>query len=424
MLDARSRLGRFLSQHPVEDVQMECPKCSRPITRAMYFCIHCGSQLPSTFLLPKWPYPASDLIRQYIWALRFGEASWVDEICSKNEDLLRRSHGLFSYARERVQQARHLFPRRVWILGFIIVVVFSVWLVSTLGHRQEELEVPVISLQPTNLIQMSTAVPLETLDGRFLLLTQRVGITHLYMTGQDGVRQVQLKVSLESLADPVWAPDGRRFAFSGVAGGARNLYIGTDAGEVCQVTTARVPVSSPTWSSDGLEIAYLEDQQALLTTATCPGTLLRTVLDPYADLVSLARSGQGVYGLVSQRGQTRRLWFAGPDGTVMGPTVEGMVGLIHWNPGGQLLAYTLDNGNASALRILELTTDINWMIFNADRQIRSLSWNPAGTGLVFVLAGGAPQLFGYDANAHLIRPLVVNVADIVGVSWGPSYKAH
>lgn len=318
-----------------------------------------------------------------------------------------------------------LTPDPVWITaGVLLLFGATLWL---LNQRHDPIVPPsptaTITLQPTNSIQMSTAVPLETLDGRFLLLTQRVGITHLYMAGQDGIRQVQLKVSLESLADPVWAPDGRRFAFSGVAGGARNLYIGTDAGEVCQVTRARVPVSSPTWSSDGLEIAYLEDQQALLTTATCPGTLLPTVLDPYADLVSLARSGQGVYGLVSQRGQTRRLWFAGSDGTVMGPTVEGMVGLTHWNPGGQLLAYTLDNGNASALRILELT-DINWMIFNADRQIRSLSWNPAGTGLVFVLAGGAPQLFGYDANAHLIRPLVVNVADIVGVSWGPSYKAH
>lgn len=271
---------------------------------------------------------------------------------------------------------------------------------------------------------MSTAMPLETLDGRFLLLTQRVGMTHLYVVGPDGVRQVQLKVNLESLADPVWAPDGRRFAFSGVAGGARNLYIGTDAGEVCRVTRARVPVSSPTWSPDGLEIAYLEDQQALLTTATCPGTPLRTGLDPYTDLVSLARSGQGVYGLVSQQDQTRRLWFAGSDGTMMVPTVEGMVGLIHWNPGGQLLAYTLDDGNASALLILELTTDTNWRIFDADRQIRSLSWNPAGTGLVFVLAGSAPQLFEYDPNAHLIHPLTVDVTDIIGMSWGPSNGAH
>lgn len=71
----------------------------------------------------------------------------------------------------------------------------------------------------------------------------------------------RIRVDLSGLASPVFSPDGKQLAFTGMEGGISDLYvINADGTGLRQLTRDKYAQLMPAWSPDGHTIAYVTDE--------------------------------------------------------------------------------------------------------------------------------------------------------------------
>lgn len=82
-------------------------------------------------------------------------------------------------------------------------------------------------------------------------------VTQLWMVATDGNSNPRQLTTKESIAQPVWSPDGRQIAFVRVVDGKAQLFLlSLDGGEAVQLTKFKYGASSPKWSPDGKKILF------------------------------------------------------------------------------------------------------------------------------------------------------------------------
>jgi hypothetical protein len=100
-------------------------------------------------------------------------------------------------------------------------------------------------------------------DGRWLAITakrkERDDI--VILDARTGEETRRIRVPLNGVMNPNWAPDGRRLVFTGFAGGLSDLYIvNTDGSGFDRLTDDRYADLQPAWSPDGNTIAFVTDR--------------------------------------------------------------------------------------------------------------------------------------------------------------------
>ena len=98
---------------------------------------------------------------------------------------------------------------------------------------------------------------------QFALATVQDGTATLMvfdMPGGSVVRQIPIP-DVDEIFTPTWSPDGTRIAFSGLKGGATDLYAVTlDSGALRSLTSDLYADLQPDWSPDGSRIAFVTDR--------------------------------------------------------------------------------------------------------------------------------------------------------------------
>jgi Tol biopolymer transport system component len=107
--------------------------------------------------------------------------------------------------------------------------------------------------------------PAWTRDGRFVAFVRTVGAESRIVIADARGRIVRRFNPAAGAADPTWAPDGQRLAYSTGGPTSRIVIAGRDGQLQSTLPTGRTAASTPAWSPNGREIAYTDrldlDQQ-------------------------------------------------------------------------------------------------------------------------------------------------------------------
>lgn len=248
--------------------------------------------------------------------------------------------------------------------------------------------------------------------------------THLWMTGWDGKRSVQLTNSAEGEHTPRWSPDGKSLAFlssRGAKDGPDQLWmLDRLGGEARVLTSYKGSVVDYTWSPDGKRVALVVQDEDLtkLKEAEKDKTAPPLVIDRYYfkedETEYLGAVRQHLYVLDVASGISQILtpgrfdesvpsWS--PDGKQIAfaskrsedPDRNSEFGLyvIAAGPGGEPRLLTRFQGEAG---------DSDWM--------SGAVWRPDGKQIAFVGAGD-PKLIYYSTHHLFVVPAAGGAAQMV-----------
>jgi Tol biopolymer transport system component len=173
----------------------------------------------------------------------------------------------------------------------------------------------------------------------------------------------RIRVELSGLASPVFSPDGKQLAFTGMEGGLSDLYlINSDGTGLRQLTDDKYAQLMPAWSPDGHTIAYVTDEG--------PGT-------NFTDL-AFGNLRVALYDLEAGH---RELLPHMESGRNISP---------QWAPDGQSLAFVSDRTGIANIFLYELGGDIYQLtnLFTGAQSTTplapALSWARGADRLAFV----------------------------------------
>ena len=199
---------------------------------------------------------------------------------------------------------------------------------------------------------------------------------------------------------PVFSPDGKYVAYTGVNGQGRVFTLNVVNAETKSVRTLAQASSQllPSWSADSKSIAYQSD-----------GRIWTVGIDG-ADKRELHA---GLYPARSSSGSKIAYVDAGAvyvDGVKS--TGTGVTGMPAWSPDGASIAYTRSDG------IYLLTSSSEKKLASPAGEVRSVVWSPDGTTLAYA-TGGYVYVVA-PAPASTPRRIAGPFADIGPLAWGPT----
>ena len=215
-------------------------------------------------------------------------------------------------------------------------------------------------------------------------LTAESPVTEIYLMNADGTGQQQLTDGGGKNRRPVWAPGGRRIAFTTEEWEYHYIYSinpdGSDRRRLTYTTDDRDPV----WSPDGRTVAFTSDRQA-----------------------------------------NYRSFVTGVDGAGQKQVADmGDTGVPAWSPGGARIAFSCCEGRLGYIwvvdterrgRRLDATAGTDW----ADDPV----WSPDGARLAFSRSMSADNALGFVDEIFLIDADGTNVTQVThteGDTYGTS----
>jgi Tol biopolymer transport system component len=216
-----------------------------------------------------------------------------------------------------------------------------------------------------------------TRDGRFVAFVRTVGAESRIVIANSRGRIVRRFNPESGVADPTWAPNGQRLAYS-VGGPAGRIVIARRDGQMLStLPTGRTAATTPAWSPNGREIAYTDrlelDQQRStirIFAMNVDGTGKRLVVGLASDPAWSPDGSKLAYVAYESRlAETGHLAVVNANGTSPHriTTVSEAESAPAWSPRGRLIAFTRGTGTASTV----------------------VTVRPDGTGERTVLRGGA-----------------------------------
>ena len=171
----------------------------------------------------------------------------------------------------------------------------------------------------------------------------------------------------QTALSPMWAPDGRRFAYTRLGAGRGGIHVQTLAtGETTQVPGTETALNiTPAWSPDGRIIAYAhsDERGTDVYTATLGGSAQRLTVGRFADNLSPTFSNDGRrIAFISTRAGPPQLYAMAADGTdqeLLAPFDYGISGSSNapeWSPDGRHIAFVSDRSGQRQLWVIDSET--------------------------------------------------------------------
>ena len=263
----------------------------------------------------------------------------------------------------------------------------------------------------------------------------RLGESGLWIVGLD-VGETRLAFEGDAV-HPDWSPNGFRIAYWAIAGGQRDIWTITSAGEeAVQVTRDAAVDWNPVWSPDGKFLYFSSDRSGSMNLwrVRMDEETGRTLAEP--EPVTSGASGEEMYLTLSSDG--RRLAYGVQDrranimmvdfdpsaGTVVGDPIavtEGSlpVGSVEPSPDGTSLVFyrvgvqeDIFVSNADGTGVRRLTNDSYF-----DRYPR---WSPDGARISFYSnRGSGYQLWTINPDGSSLRQLTNDPGDLAHSAWSP-----
>lgn len=284
-----------------------------------------------------------------------------------------------------------------------------------MGRVPEQVDVVV-----TLLSLEDDALHAAQIDGRFVLAGLDIADRRLtYRSGRDEPLTTY-RAFISDVANPVWSPDGRRFAVSGVVAGARDIFVVED-GHACKVTDSDTPASQPQWSPDGRELAYVADRSLRFTSSDCAITddVRGQALE--GDVVAFSWSAENILAVVSSSAERREIVFIDSgNGASQTLRISQPVANVYWNPQGNILALVGAEENPSLALLFFGPNGVTAEIVARADVIYGVAWSPDGASLIisarFSSEGWLPM--HYDVESKELRPLL-DFPEFSSIDWAP-----
>jgi dipeptidyl aminopeptidase/acylaminoacyl peptidase len=236
----------------------------------------------------------------------------------------------------------------------------------------------------------------------------REGFTHIFIVSADGGEPRQLTAGDFNDGAPAWSPDGKSIAFSAIRkpdadyqlGDSEIYVVAATGGEPRALTDRRGPDQAPAWSPDGKRIAYLGNDEKMLS---------YTVTRLYV----MNADGSGKREL---SGGYDRSVGDGVGGDVAAPFGGGGE-RIQWSPDGKrILFLSADQGNSN-LRAFPADGGPMEEITRGDREISSFTVAESGQVAAVVTTPVDPyDVYTFSLSQPALRRLSnVNAENLKGV---------
>ena len=317
-------------------------------------------------------------------------------------------------------------------------------------------------------------------DGReivYLFASDPRSIPRIYIMNADGTSPHPLFMNRASVDEPKWSPTGRYIAYWGgveISPEARypQLYImNTVTQKLTRITEAALIHETPAWSPDGTEIAFaagVEDKQDIYIIRVEDGKITQLTHDltrevqptwsPDGEHVAFVSFGRGkgdIYRM-TRKGENRvqltnhpesdlyPAWspngnqiafFRSKDiylmdidgGNQVNLTQDGKSFLPAWSPDGRQIAYFWEDGNRSAIHIMN-SDGRNRVEVRAAPNLRvsNISWSPDGKKLAYTCRQDqgirrGPQVCIFDFETETEEIPLFEPAFPEVVQWAPSF---
>jgi TolB protein len=246
----------------------------------------------------------------------------------------------------------------------------------------------------------------------------------LWRVDADGAERTAVTAAGERILSPVWAPDGRRVAYTRFREGTGTILVHDLA------TSRRSPVPGTSrglafaaaFSSDGRTVAYAradEDGGTDLFSADVAADccVRRLTVGRFADNLSptFAPDGRRI-AFVSTRAGPPQVYAMSADGTdqeLFAPFSFGVDGPSNgpeWSPDGASVAFHRDIDRAPQIFLLDVAARRNRQLTSAGRN-EDPTWAPDGRHLAFVSdRSGQRQLWIVDIETGRVRQIRTPVA--------------
>ena len=263
----------------------------------------------------------------------------------------------------------------------------------------------------------------------------RLGDSELWIVGLD-VGEPRLAFDGDAV-HPDWSPNGFRIAYWAIAGGQRDIWTITSAGEeAVQVTRDAAVDWNPVWAPDGKFLYFSSDRSGSMNLwrVQIDEETGRTQAEP--EPVTTGASGDGMhltlssdgnriaYGLQDRRANIMRVDFDPSTATVVGNPIAVTagslpVGSVEPSPDGTSLVFyrvgvqeDIFVSNADGTGVRGLTNDRYF-----DRYPR---WSPDGARISFYSnRGGRYQLWTINPDGRSLRQLTDGPGDLAHSAWSP-----
>lgn len=156
---------------------------------------------------------------------------------------------------------------------------------------------------------------------------------------------------------PVWAPDNRRVAFQGYAGGVWHIYvINADGGELRAITSGPFDNREPSWSRDGRRIAFSSDRSGnydIWDVEVATGAVRQLTRHAANDFSPAYSPVDARIAFVSEREDRRGVWTINSETgseTSWAPAA-GAISAPSWSPDGAKVVYNVIAANRSELML-------------------------------------------------------------------------
>ena len=220
----------------------------------------------------------------------------------------------------------------------------------------------------------------------------------------------------QTALSPMWAPDGRRFAYTRLGAGRGGIHVQTLAtGETTQVPGTETALNiTPAWSPDGRIIAYAhsDERGTDVYTATLGGSAQRLTVGRFADNLSPTFSNDGRrIAFISTRAGPPQLYAMAADGTdqeLLAPFDYGISGSSNapeWSPDGSAVTFHREVQGTAQVHVLSVSGRKLRALTSAGRN-EDPTWAPDGRHIAFVSdRSGQRQLWVIDSETGRVRQL-------------------
>jgi Tol biopolymer transport system component len=279
------------------------------------------------------------------------------------------------------------------------------------------------------------AEPLWSPDGTRLVVECCTGAHgQMLLLDGPGADPIELAPDVEGKSAPAWSPDGATIAFESAADGS--VYVVDVGGDEPGAPVRLFDGGGPSWSPDGSRLAFFAERDGNLdiySAASDGADVTRLTEDPAADHSPLWSPAGDRIAFVSERDGDQDVYVMGSDGVAeTDVSVDGVLDdFPAWSPDGRTIAFVAYLRGADPLTIGDGDAEIFVVRVNGGRPVAvsgspawdgDPAWSPDGRWIAFTRRTSHAEIYLMRPDGSDQRRLrgLAGIANDCCAAWRPS----